>query len=50
MKIFNIPKEKIIKFEIPTGNPFLIQFDNNLKILNYRYLDSKRARNLYINV
>ena len=24
---------KITKFEIPTGNPFLIQFDNNLKIL-----------------
>ena len=50
MKIFNITKEKITKFEIPTGNPFLIQFDNNLKILNYRYLDSKRARNIYINV
>ncbi len=50
MKIFNISKEKIIEFEIPTGNPLLINFDNNQKVDNYKYLDPKRARKILFNV
>ena len=50
MKIFNISKEKITEFEIPTGNPLLIQFGDNLKVKNYKYLDAKRAKKILFNV
>jgi len=50
MKIFNISKIKINKFEIPTGNPLLIRFDDNLKIKEYKYLDPKRAKKILFNV
>ena len=50
MEIFNISKEKIVQFEIPTGNPLLIQFGDNLKVQNYKYLDAKRARKILFNV
>ena len=49
MEIFNIPKEKINKFEIPTGNPLLIRFGKNLKICDYKYLDSKREKKIKFN-
>ena len=44
MEILNISKEKIAEFEIPTGNPLLIKFTDDLKIEDYKYLDSKRAK------
>ena len=47
MRIFNISKEKIIKFEIPTGNPLLIEFDEKLLIKKYKYLDSKRSKKIF---
>jgi len=50
MKILNISKEKISEFEIPTGNPLLIQFDENLKIKKYRYLDEERSKKILFNV
>ena len=50
MKIFNISKEKIIDFEIPTGNPLLIQLDDTLKVKEYRYLDAKRAKKILFNI
>ena len=50
MKIFNISKEKIIELEIPTGNPLLIQFDDNIKIKKYKYLDKERARKIFFNL
>ena len=50
MKIFNISKEKIVDFEIPTGNPLLIRFENNLKIQDYKYLDADRAKKILFNV
>ena len=50
MEIFNISKEKIVQFEIPTGNPLLIQFEDNLKVQNYKYLDAKRAKKILFNV
>ena len=49
-KIFNISKNKIVDFEIPTGNPLLITFDENLKIKNYKYLDKKRSKKILFNV
>ena len=42
--------EEIIKLEIPTGNPLLIRFENNLKIKDYKYLDKKREREILFNV
>ena len=49
-KIFNISNKKIIDFEIPTGNPLLISFENNLKMKEYKYLDNKRAKKILFNV
>ena len=49
-KIFNISKEQIVKFEIPTGNPLLIIFNNNLEIKDFRYLDKKRSKKILFNV
>ena len=50
MKIFNISKKKIINLEIPTGNPLLINFDDNLKVNNYKYLNPKRAKKIIFNI
>jgi len=50
MKIFNISKEKIVDFEIPTGNPLLIKFDDDLAIKNYKYLDAARSKKIIFNV
>ena len=50
MKIFNISKTKIVDFEIPTGNPLLIQFDDEIKVKKYRYLDEKRSKKIFFNV
>ena len=49
MKIFNISKEKIVDYQIPTGNPLLIGFEN-LNVKNYRYLEAKRAKKILFNV
>tara|TARA_Y100000590_G_scaffold450631_1_gene590602 strand:+ start:34 stop:747 length:714 start_codon:yes stop_codon:yes gene_type:complete len=49
-KIFSISNEEIINFEIPTGNPLLISFDNNLKVKNYKYLDVKRSKKILFNI
>ncbi len=48
-KIFNISNKDIIKFEIPTGNPLLIKFSENLKIKDYKYLDTKRKNKILFN-
>ena len=50
MEILNISKKKIVEFEIPTGNPLVIEFGNNLKVQNYRYLDPKRAKKILFNI
>ena len=49
-KLLNISNKKIINFEIPTGNPLLINFDENLEIKKYKYLDDKRAKKILFNV
>ena len=49
-KLLNISDKKIIDFEIPTGNPLLITFGENLEVKKYKYLNDKRARNILFNV
>jgi 2,3-bisphosphoglycerate-dependent phosphoglycerate mutase len=50
MEIFNISKKKINEFEIPTGNPLLIRFEENFQIKDYGYLDKKRAKKILFNI
>lgn len=50
MEILNISKKKIIKLEVPTGNPLLIRFNENLTINDFKYLDPKRAKKIFFNV
>ena len=47
-KLFNISDTNISKLEIPTGNPLLIKFNENLKIDDGYYLDSGRSRDLLV--
>ena len=47
--LFNISDEKINELEIPTGNPLMIEFDDNLKIEKYYYLDKSRAKDIIFN-
>ena len=49
-KLFNISKKRIVEFEIPTGNPLLIKFNDNLKIIDCKYLDKKRKKKILFNV
>ena len=48
-KLFNISDQKINELEIPTGNPLLLEFDKNLKIININYLDKTREKKIIIN-
>ena len=47
-KIFQISDEMIVKLEIPTGNPIHIQFEKNLQLKNYKYLDKARAKEFIV--
>ena len=49
-KLFKISNNKISEFEIPTGNPLLIVFNNNRKLQEYKYLDSNRAKKILSNI
>ncbi|GIR46846.1 MAG: hypothetical protein CM15mP56_4220 [Alphaproteobacteria bacterium] len=42
--LFKISDEEINSLEIPTGNPMIINFTDNLKIDNAKYLDKERAK------
>jgi len=44
--LFDISNEEISKLEIPTGNPLILKFDGNDKLLNAKYLDKERAKDL----
>jgi 2,3-bisphosphoglycerate-dependent phosphoglycerate mutase len=48
-KLFNISNEKINELEIPTGNPLVINLDEELKVLNADYLDGNMKQKLIIN-
>ena len=47
-KIFEISDEMIVKLEIPTGNPIQIQFDQDLNLKEYKYLDNTRAKEFIV--
>ena len=44
--LFNISDKKISLLEIPTGNPLLVNLDENQEIIECRYLDKDRAKDL----
>ena len=44
--LFDISNQDISKLEIPTGNPLVLKFDKNIKLLDAKYLDQERAKNL----
>ena len=46
--LFNLDNNEITKLEIPTGNPLLMKFDKNNKLINCEYLDSQRAKDLLV--
>ena len=48
-KLFNISDQKINKLEIPTGNPLVIEFDKNSKIIDTNYLDQLRKKIIITN-
>tara|TARA_B100000700_G_C14985200_1_gene828468 strand:- start:133 stop:846 length:714 start_codon:yes stop_codon:yes gene_type:complete len=48
-KIFNISDKNINLLEIPTGNPLIIEFDNEGKLLRAKYLDESRKAEIISN-
>jgi len=47
--LFKISDQKINELEIPTGNPLVLEFNENLIIEKYYYLDESRAKNIIFN-
>ena len=47
--LLNISDIKINELEIPTGNPLIIDFDDQMEINKYYYLDKERAKNIIFN-
>ena len=47
--LFNISNKKINDLEIPTGNPLVIEFSQNLKVEKYYYLDTSRKKEIIFN-
>ena len=48
-KLFNISDQKINELEIPTGNPLIIEFDQNLGIKDIQYIDKSREKTIITN-
>tara|TARA_Y100000816_G_scaffold284885_1_gene263816 strand:- start:2669 stop:3382 length:714 start_codon:yes stop_codon:yes gene_type:complete len=46
--LFSLNNNQISNLEIPTGNPLMIEFDENFKIIKCEYLDKQRAKNLLV--
>ena len=46
--LFKLDNSQISKLEVPTGNPLLIELNENYKIQNCEYLDKERAKNLLV--
>ena len=47
--LLNISDIEINELEIPTGNPLIIDFDDQMEINRYYYLDKARAKNIIFN-
>ena len=46
--LFKLDEKKISSLEIPTGNPLIINFDTNNKIIECKYLDQSREKDLIV--
>ena len=46
--LFKLDEKKISHLEIPTGNPLMINLDSKNKILECKYLEKKRAKDLLV--
>jgi len=46
--LFKLDENQISKLEIPTGNPLLINLDEEKKITDCKYLDNERAKDLVV--
>jgi len=46
--LFKLDEKQISSLEIPTGNPLIINFDRNNKIIECKYLDQSRAKDLIV--
>ncbi len=46
--LLNLNNDQITGLEIPTGNPLIIKFSENLKINECKYLDKERSKNLLV--
>jgi len=46
--LFKLDENQISQLEIPTGNPLLINLDEEKKIINCKYLDKERAKDLVV--
>ena len=46
--LFKLSENQISKLEIPTGNPLLINLDEEKKITDCKYLDNERAKDLVV--
>ena len=47
--LFKISDTKINELEIPTGNPLMIDFNNDFTIKNIEYLDKSREKKIITN-
>ena len=46
--LLNLDNNKISKLEIPTGNPLVIDLNEDLRVKNCEYLDNDRAKDLLV--
>ena len=46
--LLNLDNNKISKLEIPTGNPLIIDLNEDLRVKNCEYLDNDRAKDLLV--
>ena len=46
--LFKLDENQISQLEIPTGNPLLLNLNEENKITNCKYLDSERAKDLVV--
>ena len=46
--LFKLDNNKISELEIPTGNPLVLKFNDNKKLLSGEYLDQNRSKDLLI--
>ena len=47
-KLFNLDNNQISNLEIPTGNPLIIELNQNSKVIKCEYLDKERAKSLLV--